>query len=119
MKYTHPLPFPDTMTIPVSLEKLAGHLNVTLSLILGSPTSGLSQLLSYHGGCELFLHSQPRGKKQRRAEGAAAVCLGCLSLRWRRPCGRGSAEDGGRGRWGCHLGPCSWPRDWGVCLGQV
>lgn len=66
------------MTIPVSLEKLAGCLNVTLSHILGSPTSGLPQLLSYYGGCELFLHRQPGGKKQRRAE-EGSCCLPGLS----------------------------------------
>lgn len=70
---------------PSPLEKLAGHSGVTLSHTLGSPTSGLPQLLTYPGGCEPFLHNWPGGKNQRRAKGGSC-CLGCLSFRWRRPC---------------------------------
>lgn len=115
--HTHGLPFPDTVTIPVSLEKLPGHLNVTLSHILGSPTSGLPQLLSYHRGCELFLHSQPGGKKQRRAEGGSC-CLPGLSepqvalALWE---GGGADREGMGGViWGLAVGPgigvCAWNR---------
>lgn len=52
-------------------------------------------------------------RSREELKGAAAVCLGCLSLRWRQPCVWGGEDREGVGE--CHLGPCSWLWDWGVC----